>query len=167
MGWDASFYFPDGTDRRKVEEFLLLLGFKRAPADSVTRGLRATAFYYPVDNDPARISGVTSLVLPGEEGGLVATTRANIWCSVRDTEIQNYTLKSLRRFFGGHFVSDRGRNRYFTNDGIDRKGLEATCFLSTFHFLNSLPRIRYTLEWAERMADRKPEKDREFHGLIL
>jgi hypothetical protein len=167
MGWDATFYFPNRTDRKKVEEFLALLGYRRARSDSISRKLKATPFYYPAENDPGRLSGVTSLVMPVKEGGLIATSRANIWCSFRDTEIQNHTLKSLRRFFGGNFESDLGRNRYFKNNGINREGLEAACFLATFRFLNSVPRLLNTLEWSERAADRKPEKHKEMPWLNM
>jgi hypothetical protein len=62
MGWDATFYFGPKTKRADVEHFLGLIGYKKACGDSISRKMNASLFYFPPDNDPARLSDVTASV---------------------------------------------------------------------------------------------------------
>ncbi len=157
MGWDATFYFPAGTKRSDAEHFLGLIGYKRVPRDSISREMKATSFYYPSDNDPSRLSSVTAKIYFEEDGSLVATSRANIWCTRRDTELQNLMLRELKRYFvGGHFVSDFGRNRLFVNNRPKRQGVEAGCFAASSNFLNSVKKLS-ALVWSSSESRRKPQ----------
>jgi hypothetical protein len=158
MGWDATFYFPAGTKRAAVEHFLTLIGYRRAQPDSVPKEKVSTDFFYPANSDPARLSEVTASIYE-ERGALVAASRTNIWCTYRDTEIQNQTLRELKTFFNGYFVSDLGRNRYFKNTGPKREGLEAACYTATFVFLNSITKIKLLNDWISQKKDFKPSAD--------
>src|ERR1043166_1953464 len=146
MGWDATFYFPPATRRDDAEHFLSLLGYKRAPSDSILRKMSATGFYIPARSDPARLSEVTAIVYVDDKRTLVTDLRTNIWCTSRDTDLQNTTLRELKRYFGGYFVSDLGKNRYFRNSGPKREGVEAACYVASFRFLNSIVSLKVLTE---------------------
>jgi hypothetical protein len=166
MGWDATFYFPDKTKRSDAEHFLGLIGYKRVPSDSISRQMKATSFYYPSHNDPARLSGVTAKIYFNEDGSLVATSRANIWCTRRDTELQNLMLRELKRYFGGYFVSDFGRNRPFVNDRPNRKGVEAACFIASSNFLNSVKRLSASTYSFSTENAQKPQRKSDYSWAV-
>ena len=161
MGWDATFYFPKGTRRGDAEDFLGLIGYIKLPRDSISRRMKSTPFYLPPGFDPARLSSLTAQVYVDGDGRLVVDTRTNIWCTRRDSELQNLTLRELKRYFKGHFASDFGKNRYFKHSGPTRSGVEAACYVATKRFLNSIVQIKYLADWVEQKADQKPTRDKD------
>jgi hypothetical protein len=167
MGWDATFYFPSSTKRDDAEHFLVLIGYMKAPADSRSREKKVSSFYFPADSDPARLSGVTAQVFVDDEGKLVATSRTNIWCTYRDTELQNTTLRELKKYFNGYFESDFGKNRYFKNSGPKRAGVEAACYAASFRFLNSIVSLKFLNDWVLDKAEQKPRREKDFDFLNM
>jgi hypothetical protein len=160
MGWDATFYFPPGTKRRNAEHFLTLIGYKTVAPDRNSRESKTTLFFLPPNDDPARLSSVTATIYVEADATLVAASRTNIWATHRDTELQNTMLHELKDYFGGHFVSDFGKNRYFKNTSPKRIGVEAACFAAAFHFLNSIVSVRFLNSWVADKSEQKPTRER-------
>jgi hypothetical protein len=167
MGWDATFYFPSGIKRNDAEHFLVLIGYKRLPVDSISRKIKSTSFYFPPDSDPARLSSVTAEIYVNDDGKLVATSRANIWCTYRDTELQNMMLRELKNYFKGYFESDFGKNRYFKNSGPNRHGVEAACYAASFRFLNSIVSMKFLNTWVMEKTEPKPKREKDFAAINM
>jgi hypothetical protein len=166
MGWDATFYFAPKTKRADVEHFLGLIGYKKTSGDTISRKMNASLFYFPPDSDPARLSDVTASVYTDDKGQLVATSRANIWCTSRDTELQNLMLRELKKYFKGTFETDLGKNRYFTSSGAKRLGVEAACYTASCHFLNSIKKMSFLNSWILSKAEQKPQKSIDLAWII-
>jgi hypothetical protein len=159
MGWDATFYFPAGTRRKDAEHFLTLIGYKIVAPDRTSREAKATLFFLPTNDDPARLSSLTATIYVADEADLVATSRTNIWATHRDIELQNTMLRELKTYFGGHFESDFGKNRYFKSEGPKRIGVEAACFAAAFRFLNSIVSVSFLNSWAADKSEQKPTRE--------
>lgn len=141
MGCDCTTYFPKGTKASDVEEFLVLLGFEKVAKPFVGRtGL--SAYHYFKDDNYRYITGLYAELSRDEDnpGQLRLWTRTSIWRSKFDSDFHNYTLKQLRKRFGGFFESDYGRNRYFRFDGPVREKAEAGANQAYRRFINNIQR---------------------------
>ena len=133
MGCDSTSDLP--TKRQAdVNEFLLLLGYTafggRLKLDDPWRYV-----YYP-EADYAFLAGVTANVYLRADG-IRVHTRTQLWRSKTDSDFQNFTIRQLKKRFGGTFQTDAGTNRYFRYDGPDRRDAEAGVYRSYFTFQNN------------------------------
>lgn len=141
MGYDGTNFIPKGTARKDVEQFMGYLGYDRLKKDKLT-GRRSTPFSYYRDEDYKHITGVYSEVAPGDGGGVEVWTRTTIWRSKTDRDIQNHTIRELRKRFGGYFVTDYGKNRYFRDDAPYIEKAEGGCYEAYSRFRSNLVRMR-------------------------
>jgi hypothetical protein len=154
VGCDCTNYFPKGTKEADVEEFLLLLGFKRGKKGPFS-GMRGKPYYYDKDDDYRHITGLYVELYRDkkEPSQLKLWTRTTISRSKFDSELHNNTVRHLKKRFGGHFVSDEGRNRYFTFDGPVREKAEAGAFMAFSFFDSNIKRAQHVLSFAGLLDD--------------
>lgn len=154
MGCDCTNYFPKGTRDSEVEEFLLLLGFNRGKKGPFS-GTMGKPFYYDKDDDYRHITGLYVELYRSEEDPteLKLWTRTTIWRSKFDSELHNNTVRQLKKRFGGHFISDEGRNRYFKFDGLVREKAEAGAYKAFSFFNSNVQRARHVIAFANLLDD--------------
>lgn len=154
MGCDCTNYFPKGTRSSDVEEFLLLLGFKRGKKGPFS-GMMGSPFYYFKDDDYRHITGLYVELYRDKEDAsqLKLWTRTTIWRSKFDSDLHNNTVRQLRKRFGGHFESDYGRNRYFPFDGPAREKAEAGAYQAYSLFYSNLQRASHFIGYADLLND--------------
>ncbi len=156
MGCDCTSYFPKGTNPADVEEFLFLLGFKRGKKGPFS-GMLGTPYSYYKDDDYKHITGLYIELYrdKDEQDQLKLWTRTTIWRSKYDSDFHNYTIKQLRKRFGGHFESDYGRNRYFQFDGPVREKAEAGAYRAFSLFFANIQRVDHFIGFANLLDDDK------------
>lgn len=120
MGLDSTYYPPAKTKREDLEEFLSLLGYEKIRSPRFLEKLKASSYQYFSKKPYESEQGVGFTVLI-DDGRIVAHGRNTVWRNKADNDYHNNTLKQLRKRFGGHFVTDYGKNRYFSYSGINRK----------------------------------------------
>jgi hypothetical protein len=150
MGWDGTSFLAKGTKPAEVGSFLEAIGFVKVKPH---RGdLIKKVGYYKPDDDPDHkyLNGLYVEVTANPEGPRV-WTRANISRTRNDRDLHNWTLRQLRGRFGGHWQSDFGRNRYFTDDAPNIAGAECAC-LKAFHYFHA-SRIRASLFLSNQRFD--------------
>lgn len=154
MGCDCTTYFPKRTKASDVEEFLLLLGFQRGTKGPFS-GTLGKPFFYFKDDNYRHITGLyTELYWDKEDPKqLLLWTRTTIWRSKFDSDLHNKTIKQLRQRFGGYFVSDAGRNRYFSYDGPIREKAEAGAYRAFSHLYSNVQRARHFIGFAKLLDD--------------
>lgn len=156
MGCDCTNYFPKGTKASEVEEFMLLLGFQRGKKGPFS-GRLGTPFYYYKDDHYRHITGLYTELYRDKDDPirLLMWTRTTIWRSKFDSDLHNNTIRQLRKRFGGYFVSDAGRNRYFSFDGSVREKAEAGAYRA-FSFLHSnIKRAKHFIDFANLLDDKE------------
>jgi len=152
MGCDCRNYLPSNTPRKDVEEFLIILGYVRIPRSQFTTKGATDVLYHP--DDYKYFEGIYAEVYLDKDEGLTVHTHTRIWRSRYETDFHNYTIKQLRKRFGGHFCSDNGENRYLTNESpyIDKE--EAGCYQAYSRFFDNIQRASYTIEtWLSAKTD--------------
>ncbi len=105
MGYDAVNHLPLTTSKKKLVDFIKLLGFQG----------NGNNYYFFKDEDYKYLYGV-SLRIESKTDGLLIYSRNPIYCSDYDLKYQNYVIKQIKRYFGGYFYSDYGKNRYFPEE---------------------------------------------------
>ncbi|MBL0622232.1 hypothetical protein Q7I36_04295 [Aeromonas veronii] len=149
MGYDCTNHFPVGTKAKDVESFLLLLGYEKGQKGPFS-GMNGTPYFFYDDKDYKYITGIYSeLIIEQETGELTLWTRTTIWRSKFDSDFHNYTIKELRKRFGGYFVSDYGKNRYFKFDGPIREKAEAGVYKSYGRFINNIKRAKHFTHFSD------------------
>ncbi|MEW6353421.1 MAG: hypothetical protein AB1469_03855 [Pseudomonadota bacterium] len=156
MGYDCHNYFPKGTRATDVEDFLFLLGYKRGEKGPFS-GMIGTPYYFYKDDDYKYITGIYSELYRDKEAKdqLVFWTRTTIWRSKFDSDFHNYTIRQLRNRFGGYFVSDYGKNRYFQYDGPVREKAEAGVYKAFSYFHSNVSRAKHFFSFANLLDDEK------------
>jgi hypothetical protein len=147
--WEVSYEsvssLPIGTTLRAVSFAVKQLGYHPC---------RRSPFFSPEDclpycwfdsNDYRSFAGVY-LHVEHTESGTVVYTRTNEGRSYYDRQHQNATIRTLRRLFGGSFVTDFGRNRYFPDDGCPEEPDQAGCHLAFQRFGRSVLRADWYLQ---------------------
>ncbi len=155
MGCDCTNHFPEGTKEPDVDEFLLLLGFKRGKRGPFSR-MMGRPYYYDRDDDYRHITGLYIELYREKEDPtqLKLWTRTTIWRSKFDSDLHNNTVRQLKKRFGGYFVSDAGRNRYFTFDGPIREKAEAGAYKAFSYFDSNIKRARHVIGFANLLDDK-------------
>lgn len=154
MGCDCTTYFPKGTNPSDVEDFLFLLGFKRGKKGPFS-WMAGTPYYYYKDDDYKHITGLYTELYKNKEDSeqLKLWTRTAIWRSKFDSDFHNHTIKQLRKRFGGYFVSDYGRNRYFQFYGAAREKSEAGAYRAFSFFRANIQRADHFISFSNLMDD--------------
>ena len=154
MGCDCTYFFPKGTRDYDVEEFLLLLGFCRGNKGPFS-GMMGKPFYYDKDDDYRHITGLYVELCRDKEDStqLKLWSRTTIWRSKFDSDLHNKTIRQLKKRFGGYFISDEGRNRYFKFDGPVREKAEAGAYKAFSFFNSNVQRARHIIGFADLLND--------------
>lgn len=118
---------------------MLLIGYIKQRSKDGPR--KHSVFYrYFQDRDYLSLSGVTANIRVGTNG-IELDTRTNIWCSEDDMRIQNLTIRRVRDYMGGYFITDFGKNRFFKFEGTRHDPAEAGCSLAFSNFGHNLIRM--------------------------
>ncbi len=153
MGYDSHNYFPHGTRSKDIEEFVLLLGYQKGEKGPFS-GMLGTPFYFYRDEDYKYITGIYSeLYEDKKKKSLVFWARTTVWRSKYGSDFHNYTIKQLRSRFGGYFVTDFGKNRYFHYDGPVREKAEAGLYRTFGHFSSNIGRARHFISFASLLEE--------------
>lgn len=128
----------------EVRDIVELLGYRR-----VRDGLKIpnrVAEYFWLDYDDYRSwYGVELGIYKSPRGPVKISTRSTVSRSYWDLKHQNRTLKLLRDLFGGHFVTDAGRNRYWRPEEPPPSPISSGCYLSRWRLHNNLGRAHVYL----------------------
>lgn len=127
MGIDAYNTLPEGTKKKDVIEFLELLGYK---------SLDNKYFYFFSEDDYKFVTGISATVFDGDQ--IEVHTRTTIFRSKGDSDFHNYTIRQLKKRFGGTFSSDYGKGRYVLSPPVDREKDESGCFIAYRNFRNNI-----------------------------
>lgn len=163
MGYDATNVLPQDTKLKDVGDFLRLLGFERAVVEWYG-GTKHIVYWHYDPNDYERFQGLSASVSRRDDGEVSVHTRTLISRNKADCDLHNDTMRQLRKRFGGYFVSDEGRGRYFQWSGTALTGAEAGCYLAYWRLHNNTGRV-FTYLWNRQfrhscpmmeMADQDP-----------
>jgi len=121
-----------------------LLGYKRHTFRE-GKGKQSVVFHYFEEQNYLSACGVRLVVRKGSRG-IEVDTRTNIWCSEDDMRMQNLTVKRLRDYLGGRFITDFGRNRYFRFEGDRLEPPEAGCALAFSRFGHNMVKMEIYIE---------------------
>ena len=128
MGYDSTNTFPKETKRKDVIEFLDLLGFYTF--DKKT-------FYFYKDEDYKYNEGLTAYLV--ERNGILSIDiHTTVWRSKADSDYHNFTIKQLKKRFGGSFHTDFGTGRYLKPPQFERVKAEAGCYMAFSNFISSM-----------------------------
>lgn len=128
----------------RLREVIDLLGFEK-----VTDGLqvpdRIGSYFWYEQKDYRSHVGVELDIYRNDEGKLLVNTRSRAGRSYWDLIQQNKTIKLLRDLFGGNFVTDAGRNRYWRLDANPPTPMASGCFIGRWRMHNALGRAHVYL----------------------
>ena len=143
MSYTSESALPRSAKLAQLEELVVLLGYRKGEDGLKVPGRIASYFWY--DEEEYRSYVGVELDIYRRSRGPIVTTRSRVGRSYWDLTQQNKTLKLIRDFFGGHFITDAGRNRYWHPDGRPPSPLESGCFIARWRFHNGLVRARIYL----------------------
>ena len=132
MGYDATNHIDKSVSKEKLVGFIKLLGFEK----------QGEWFHFYKRDEYKYLYGV-GLYLSSTETEWLVHTRTPIYCSDDDLKYQNYVIKKIRQYFGGYFVSDNGKNRYFSVDNVETTAAERGCYAAHFRLSDQLGKIAF------------------------
>lgn len=153
MGCLSINYLPPQTNRKDVEEFLTLIGYSKQYCPEFSK--KGITCFYNHPGDYKYFQGINAYVSSNDTKGLTVEASTNIWRSRCDTDLHNYTIKQLKKRFGGYFESDNGKNHYLTNDHPYIQKDEAGCYHAYSSFFSNIQRASHTINtWQKAETDR-------------
>jgi len=161
MSYTSESVLKPGTSLSQVRELVSLLGYRKVTDGLVVPG-RTDSFFWFEEKDYRSFVGVELDIYRGARNRITVGTRSRISRSYWDLTHQNRTLKLLRDFFGGHFRSDAGRNRYWRPDRKPPTPLASGCFIARWRFNNALMRAKIYLDFRELKGDISKDKPSGF-----
>jgi len=145
MGCDSTNVLPSNAKRKDVEEFVRILGYKKEPYNYSSHK-KATTFYFYREENYKYVSGIRADIFLNDNKNLCIDIHTSIWRSGYDSDFHNWTIKQLKKRFGGFFVSDYGKNRYLKFNGAYREDEEGGCYKSYFNFEDNIQRIKFAIK---------------------
>ncbi|MGO4722435.1 MULTISPECIES: hypothetical protein [unclassified Inquilinus] len=127
----------------QLREVVELLGYKKIQ-DGLSIPDKVGSYFWYNEDDYKSWSGV-ELQIYRKGKDITIDTRSTISRSYWDLTHQNKTLKTIRDFFGGHFITDAGRNRYWRPTESPPSPLSSGCYLARWRFHNALSKARIYL----------------------
>lgn len=121
MGQDICNILPSKTKKSDIVEFIKLLGYS---------GKNDLFHFFKDDNFKHYEYILLGIDIPESGESVNVSTRTSIWCSEHDLDYQNFTARQIRKRFGGYFISDIGRNRYFPISEQKTSGAENGVYLA-------------------------------------
>ena len=139
MSYESQSTLPAGTSLDDVCSLVELLGYRRiSPIPHSYRGELRRFGYYD-EADYRSYTGVLLSISHSDTAGeLVVSTRTPVARSYYDLEQQNNTIRLLRKHFGGAFVTDAGKGRYFRAESEARSPPQSGCHLAFQRFGSNL-----------------------------
>ena len=143
MSYRSESVLPRSAKLAQLEELVALLGYRKSEDGLKIPGRIGSYFWY--DQEEYRSYVGVEIDIYRRSRGPIVTTRSSVGRSYWDLTQQNKTLKLIRDFFGGHFTTDAGRNRYWRPDERPPLPLASGCFIARWRFHNGLGRARIYL----------------------
>jgi len=125
----------------RVRDVVDLLGYIQVNDGLKVPG-RTDGYMWAERKDYKSYVGVELDIYRREDNTIVVATRSRVGRSYWDLIQQNRTLKMLRDLFGGYFITDAGRNRYWRPDHKPPAPEASGCFLARWRFHNALIKPR-------------------------
>ena len=144
MSYESKSVFSKSTPLNRVREVVQLLGYKKVKDELKTPNCTDYMVWYE-ESDYKSWVGI-ELSIFKEKDGIAVYTRSRAGRSYWDLVHQNKTLKMLRDLFGGHFVTDAGRNRYWRPEDNPPLPVMSGCYLARWSFHNALVRPRVYIQ---------------------
>lgn len=144
MSYTSTSFLQRSATVVQVREIIDLLGYKQA-SDGLKVPNRVAGYFWYDETDYRSWSGVELDIYKTPKGPVKVTTRSTASRSYWDLTHQNKTLKLLRDFFGGHFETDAGRNRYWRPDEPPPPPISSGCYLARWRFHNNFGRAEIYL----------------------
>ena len=132
MGYDAVNHIDIAVSKERLVEFIKFLEFEK----------HGEWFYFFRSDEYKYLYGV-GLHISSTETEWLVHTRTPIYCSNDDLKYQNYVIKKLRQYFGGYFVTDKGKNRYFSVDDVETTAAQRGCYAAHFRLSDQLGKIAF------------------------
>jgi len=140
-----SFFESHNNFFDSLKKIIELLGFVKIN-DGLKVPNRVGSYFWFENEDYKSWAGVELDIYKDNDSGIKITTRSRSSRSYWDLIHQNKTLKMLRDVFGGYFITDAGRNRYWRPDGKPPIPRESGCYLARWHFDNALIKPKMYLD---------------------
>lgn len=144
MGYDATNTLGPSANVRQVSDFLKLLGYHKHGTKSRLDGIHGSVLLHYNEEDYQSHQPIDACVYRAD-GRVLVETHTRMFRSVYDAKYHNFTVRQLQLRFGGYFVTDNGRGRFFDVDGEDRSKADSGCFLTTWIFHDQLGKVRLYL----------------------
>lgn len=135
----------------EVRQIVELLGYRQVH-DGFRIPNRVAEYFWLDDEDYRSWYGVELGLYKSPKGPIKVTTRSTIARSFWDLTHQNKTIKMLRDLFGGHFVTDAGKNRCWKPKASAPSPVCSGCYLARWRLNNNLVRAHVYLMNRDRGA---------------
>jgi len=156
MSYTSESKIPSTVKLSQLQEVVDLLGYKKI-RDRLNIPNMVGSYFWLDENDYRSWYGV-ELQIYRKKGEITVDTRSTVSRSYWDLKHQNKTIKTIRDLFGGHFITDAGRNRYWRPDEPPPSSLSSGCYLARWHFHNALGTARIYLMTRKFEGDIAREK---------
>jgi hypothetical protein len=157
MSYESDNTLAESAALQEVMALIEMLGYRRylGPAPKEWTKIKKEVYgdnvktydYFYFDDTDYHSYDVIELGIIAKPGqALTITTRSRVGRSYHDLMHQNKTIKLLKQFFGGSFVTDEGKGRYQQPDGRPQTPPEAGCHLAFHRFGSNLIRADLYVE---------------------
>lgn len=138
MSYNSESILPKNTNLDNVVHLIDLLGYKKYACLGYRPAGNVAQYSYYEDKDYKSFSGVELSLNYRNKSRIVIHTRTTVSRSYYDLVHQNYTLRILRKYFGGIFETEYGKNRYFPIDGKPPSPQQSGCHIAFQRFGHNL-----------------------------
>ena len=151
MSLCSSSYIPSSVPYKNLFWIIEKLGYTETPVPKDLKyAYKKMFFWHPQKRDLTYV-GIELNVKHIENDKIIIETRTRAGRSSIELQHQNQTLKIIRDFFGGHFETDYGRNKYFDSNDCnpEQTDLEMSIYVQRWIFHNALIPLQIYADFIE------------------
>lgn len=146
MSYRSESPLPKETKLNDVIEFVQILGYEKISGYEYKR-IHFLEFEYFEKTDYQSFSGIQLTICKNEKQEATVLTSTPFGRSYHDLTYQNFTIRQIQKRFGGSFITDYGRGRYFRPKGRPAVPQASGCYLAFQRFGNGLIRADLYLKF--------------------
>lgn len=154
MSLGSTNYIPSNIKIKNLHWVIKKLGYEEINFSAELKKHYSKMYFWMPQDKNLTYVGVELNIAKEEDNKIAIETRTRAGRSSLEIKHQNFTIKTIKEFFGGNFETDYGKNKYFSETDCEPEStpISMALFIQRWILKNALTPVKIYLDFIEKKA---------------